>query len=114
MRAKLIRITPQVLVNQLKSGEKPKVICDGLPEDTEFVTAHILGDYSGHETLQLIVTSPSFAEVPEGHAIPEVRPTFYDMSYIGGLNHGIPWASSNADSSEDTEGQPGPSFAEQG
>ncbi len=89
MRAKILRFTPEFLIDLCKTRSDSVaqvVTCKGgLPEDAEFVRAAVRdalvgGRWEGAMEVAIVVQSPSFDEVPKGHKIPELVPTFHARS----------------------------------
>ena len=79
-RLAVIRATAELLVELCKAGSAryAEVIENALPSDAMFVRA-------GHDmngTLRIVVSSESFAEVPEGGVIPELPPTKFMIRHV--------------------------------
>jgi hypothetical protein len=77
MKYKILRISPGLIFDLLSSGSHPKesysVTGDPVPNDAKLINAK-LPVHGWPSTIELLLESSSFEDVPEGDKIPFLEP----------------------------------------
>lgn len=71
MKVARLLVAPTVLFDLLKNGRKAGVVIEGLPDDAELHSTHLVVEL---DCISFTVKSDTFADVEEGKEIPILSP----------------------------------------
>ena len=97
MRAKLVMVTPEAIVELCKTRDEPVVTTcvEGLPEDATVVRIGVMdGDFGyarnrGGMEFGIIVQSEAFDDVEEGLLLQAIEPKFHTKSFTEQLRENL-------------------------